>query len=141
MPPGRVATASFWQLRPEMQTEDARNAVLFQNPGLADRLGAAGRLLGRLEDQQDVARQRLLRRDEIRQREQHGHMAVVAAGVHPPPSWVEAKGSPVRSQTGSASISLRKATVSLFPKSNHAQTALSHGENTAHGSTASRRRR
>ena len=57
------------------------------------------------------------------------------------PSWVEAKGSPVRSQTGSASISLRKATVSLFPKSNHAQTALSHGENTAHGSTASRRRR
>ena len=72
------------QLRPEMQAEDARNAVLFQNPGLADRLGAAGRLLGRLEDQQDVARQRLLRRDEIRQREQHGHMAVVAAGVHPP---------------------------------------------------------
>ena len=44
------------KLRPEVQTVDARDVMLFQNPTFAQGVCAAGRLLGGLENQKHVAR-------------------------------------------------------------------------------------
>ena len=46
------------------------------------------------------------------------------------PGWQEAKGRPVASETGRASISARKARLWSRPKSKKAHRALSAGENT-----------
>ena len=71
--------------RPQVDAEDPGDMVPLQNAALAQPLGAAGGLLGGLEQEQHVPGQlREMGGDIFRQRQGHGGVAVVAAGVHLP---------------------------------------------------------
>ena len=56
------------------------------------------------------------------------------------PSWCEAYAAPVRSVTGSASMSVRTAVARSVPLSNTAQSELSQGVTTVQASPSSSRR-
>ena len=70
-----------------MEAEDAICPIALEYAALAHCLGAAGRLLGRLEHKEHVALDgtRLLTNrsvDKSRRRERHGHVSIVSARVH-----------------------------------------------------------
>ena len=68
-----------------MHTEDAAHPVALQHAALAQLPGTAGGLLRGLEQEQHVVGQFLyVFRCPLRQGEHHGHVAVMAAGVHAP---------------------------------------------------------
>ncbi len=76
------------QVGPHMETENPVDVVALKDARLADHLGAARGLLGRLEHEEHVARQlaRMLTQCAIHVRchgERHRHMGIVPAGVHP----------------------------------------------------------
>ena len=69
------------QIGPEVHAEHGLHIVLFKHAALADVPRTAGGFLGGLEDQQDVAAHARIFHPP-RQLQQHGHVAVVTAGVH-----------------------------------------------------------
>ena len=66
-----------------MHAEEAGYPVGFKDPAPAQVPGAPGGLLRRLKDQQHVVGQVLLVLEPFRQGQNHGHVAVMATGVHP----------------------------------------------------------
>ena len=66
-----------------MQAKDGPGAILGENPGFTNGPGSAGGLLGRLEDQKHVVGEAALPGQTPGQLEDNGHVAIVAAGVHP----------------------------------------------------------
>lgn len=85
---GTRPDASLRKVGPEVQAEDSRDAVLLEDARLADASRAARRLLGGLEDEENVPRQLLARPDHagrlLGKTEFDGRVAVVPAGVHAP---------------------------------------------------------
>ena len=72
------------EVGPEVEAEDPVHAEALEDAGLADDLGAARGLLGRLEDHEHAPGQLVqVERQVAGQPERHGHVAVVTAGVHP----------------------------------------------------------
>ena len=67
-----------------MHPKDAPDVVGLKDPALAQVFGPAGGLLRRLEEEEDVVRQGGLLRQPLGQVQDHGHVGVVAAGVHLP---------------------------------------------------------
>ena len=73
------------QARPQMETEDPADPVPLQHAGLTQLARAAGGLLRRLEEKENVSGQLgQVRCRVLRQGQDHGGVGVVAAGVHPP---------------------------------------------------------
>ena len=66
-----------------MQAENRLHVMRLEHAAVTDVPGAAGGLLRGLEHQQHVLGQGLLPVEPAGQLQQNGHMAVVAAGVHP----------------------------------------------------------
>jgi hypothetical protein len=65
-----------------VQTEDRIDGEPVEQPVRDHRLGAESVFFGGLEDQVDGAGEAALSRQDMGGAQQHGHVAVVAAGVH-----------------------------------------------------------
>ncbi len=74
---------AFRDHRPQMRPEHAYGIVFFHDSRAAYEMGAAWRLFAGLKDEQHVMIQLFIKRVQaLRESEQHGHMAVMAAGMH-----------------------------------------------------------
>ena len=82
-PAGHGGEDSCRKVRPQVQAENGSRAILGEDPGFANGPGSAGGLLGRLEDQKHVVGDAAPPGQTPGQLQGNGHMAVVAAGVHP----------------------------------------------------------
>lgn len=69
-------------IRPIVQAENIADRKAFEKAGIEHQLGAAIALLGRLEDKIDRAPELTGEREIGGGAEEHGHMAVMAAGMH-----------------------------------------------------------
>ena len=76
---------AFRQIGPQMKAENAVDVVFLEHPRFADELRATGGFLGGLEYDEHAALEFVeMRGDMVREAERHGHVSVVAAGVHLP---------------------------------------------------------
>src|SRR5262245_34132933 len=83
-PAGARGEAADGQARPVVQAVDLTEREAFEQPVLEHGQGTSPPLLGGLEEEAEGAVEAPLGGEDLRRAEQHGGVAVVAAGVHQP---------------------------------------------------------